>query len=125
MPAHYCSPFPLQINTLVVSTAQITLADTTPPTVTLSGLAEVRVPQFGIYTDEGATAKDDLDGELPLWKIISQGLPINTSKATTEDAPNQVCVGGGGRNCGCCDSNRVCVYIMNGAPNSSLKHPTL
>ena len=39
-------------------------ADTTPPTITLSGDAEMRVEQGTEFTDPGASANDDNDGEV-------------------------------------------------------------
>ena len=39
-------------------------ADTTPPTITLSGDAEMRVEQGTDFTDPGATANDDTDGDV-------------------------------------------------------------
>ena len=44
-------------------------ADTTPPTITLSGEAEMRVEQGTEFTDPGASANDDTDGEVTvsLW----------------------------------------------------------
>jgi surface protein len=39
-------------------------ADTTPPLITLIGSASVSVIQGGNYVDEGATAVDDVDGDL-------------------------------------------------------------
>ena len=39
-------------------------ADTTPPTITLSGDAEMRVEQGTEFTDPGASANDDTDGEV-------------------------------------------------------------
>ena len=38
--------------------------DTTPPVITLIGSANVSVTQGDNYTDEGATATDDVDGDL-------------------------------------------------------------
>ena len=39
-------------------------ADTTPPTITLSGDADLRVEQGTEFTDPGASANDDTDGEV-------------------------------------------------------------
>ena len=39
-------------------------ADTTPPTITLSGDAEMRVEQGTEFTDPGASANDDTDGQV-------------------------------------------------------------
>ncbi|MEL0007931.1 MAG: immunoglobulin-like domain-containing protein, partial [Luminiphilus sp.] len=42
------------------------IADTTPPTITLSGDAEMRVEQGTEFTDPGASANDDTDGDVPV-----------------------------------------------------------
>ena len=44
--------------------APLPVADTTPPTITISGDAEMRVEQGTEFTDPGATARDDTDGEV-------------------------------------------------------------
>lgn len=38
--------------------------DTTPPIITLSGQSSVEVNRDSTYTDEGATASDDIDGDI-------------------------------------------------------------
>jgi len=40
------------------------LSDTTPPVITLNGLVELNITQGESYTDAGATAWDDRDGDL-------------------------------------------------------------
>ena len=49
---------------VVVEPAPPTPADTTPPTITLSGEAEMRVEQGSEFTDPGASANDETDGEV-------------------------------------------------------------
>ncbi|MCX5769381.1 MAG: DUF5011 domain-containing protein, partial [Candidatus Hydrogenedentes bacterium] len=59
-------------------TRTVHVVDTTKPVITLVGEAEVTVEVHGSYTDEGATAEDNLDGDITA-NIITGGLPINTS----------------------------------------------
>ncbi|WP_168119863.1 LamG-like jellyroll fold domain-containing protein [Paenibacillus sp. HB172176] len=42
----------------------VAAADTTPPVITLNGQAEVTIPLNGEYTDAGATAIDDREGDI-------------------------------------------------------------
>lgn len=77
-----------QVNTLVIYAGRINYTDTTPPVITRVGDANVRVPLYGTYEDLGATARDDLDTDIPRWKIITRGLPINTSVLTPAGQPN-------------------------------------
>ena len=46
--------------------------DLSPPVISLVGAAEVTVQLFGEYFDAGATARDDLDGDMPVWKMITE-----------------------------------------------------
>ena len=57
-------------------------ADTTPPVVTLSGDASMHVLSGTTFSDPGATAIDDVDGDITS-NIVVTGLPImNTPSAT-------------------------------------------
>lgn len=51
--------------------------DVTPPVITLTGDATVTVECGDTYTDAGATATDDFDGDIT-GNIVTTGLPINT-----------------------------------------------
>jgi uncharacterized protein YgiM (DUF1202 family) len=53
------------------------VADTTPPVVHILGSNPVTVTYGAPYTDAGATAADDVDGDLTA-SIITSGLPIDT-----------------------------------------------
>lgn len=77
----------VQTNTLVIYAGRINYTDTTPPVLTMIGDATTRVAQYSKYVDLGATARDDLDGDIPRFKIIVQGLPIDTSKPTPAGKP--------------------------------------
>lgn len=48
--------------------------DTTPPVLTLNGELFVQLDQNGVYTEEGATASDDTDGDITDRIVISNGL---------------------------------------------------
>ncbi|NCG07474.1 MAG: DUF5011 domain-containing protein [Gammaproteobacteria bacterium] len=56
-------------------------ADTTPPTITLSGEAEMRVEQGTEFTDPGATANDDTDGDVTV--TVSGTVDIATAGVYT------------------------------------------
>ncbi len=53
-------------------------SDTIPPIITLSGNDPETVEAGTIYDDDGATAFDDIDGDITASVLIG-GLPINTS----------------------------------------------
>ncbi|MFA5838928.1 MAG: immunoglobulin-like domain-containing protein, partial [Candidatus Paceibacterota bacterium] len=50
----------------------------TRPVITLTGSAVVTLTQGAVYTDQGATAQDNEDGNITA-NIVATGLPINTS----------------------------------------------
>ena len=52
--------------------------DITPPVITLTGLSSVTVEAGSVYTDAGATAQDNIDGDLNS-SIVTGGLPVNTN----------------------------------------------
>ncbi|QTA78556.1 immunoglobulin-like fold-containing and DUF5011 [Desulfonema limicola] len=56
--------------------------DTTPPVITLTGDAEVKVCLNTAYEDAGATANDNVDGDITA-NIVKTGLPIDTAAAGT------------------------------------------
>lgn len=51
--------------------------DTTPPVITLVGTATVNVVLQTTYIDQGATATDDVDGDLTSSIVVNN--PVNTS----------------------------------------------
>ena len=55
--------------------------DTTPPTITLLGDADLTIPVGGTFTDPGATASDNVDGDITN-KIVATGT-VNTSTVGT------------------------------------------
>jgi hypothetical protein len=56
-----------------------TTADTIPPVITRVGLKKVNVPLNGTYTDEGATATDNTEGDIT-GNIVTVN-PVNTAVA--------------------------------------------
>lgn len=62
----------------VVRTVRV--VDTTAPVVTLNGSASVSINVGSTYSDAGATAVDNYDGNLTS-SIVTTGLPIDTTKA--------------------------------------------
>ncbi|MBI5004832.1 MAG: DUF5011 domain-containing protein, partial [Candidatus Lloydbacteria bacterium] len=66
--------------TVVVGTGTPVL-DSTPPVITLSGLSIVTLAQNDTYTDAGATALDDTDGDLTANIIVNN--PVNTQATST------------------------------------------
>ncbi|MCX6731473.1 MAG: DUF5011 domain-containing protein, partial [Candidatus Parcubacteria bacterium] len=54
------------------------LPDTTAPVITLLGITPMTIEGGSIYTDAGATALDNVDGNVTLL-IAVVGLPVNTS----------------------------------------------
>ncbi|MFA5109699.1 MAG: immunoglobulin-like domain-containing protein, partial [Patescibacteria group bacterium] len=63
--------------TLPSFTIITTTPDTTPPTITLSGPNPTSIYQYHTYTDPGATASDNVDGDLT--SSITTVNPVNTS----------------------------------------------
>jgi hypothetical protein len=57
------------------------MADTVPPEITLVGAATVTVPLGVIYTDAGATATDNVDGDITDRIVVDN--PVDTSTAGT------------------------------------------
>src|SRR5512145_2799647 len=53
-------------------------ADTTPPVIAVLGSNPATVDVGAVYTDAGATAADDVDGNIS-HRITTTGLPVNTS----------------------------------------------
>ncbi len=50
--------------TQVTRTVNVTLLDITPPVITLLGVTPVTIAQGSVYTDAGATALDNVDGNI-------------------------------------------------------------
>lgn len=63
-------------------TVNVGAVDTTPPVITLNGPNPATVSVGTVYSDQGATATDDADGNLT-GSIVATGLPVDTSKAGT------------------------------------------
>ena len=55
--------------------ATITL-DTTAPVLTLIGSSSLNILQGDVYADDGATASDNLDGDISA-RIVTTGLPVD------------------------------------------------
>lgn len=67
-----------QGNNAIEKTRTVTVVDVSVPVITLIGAGSVDVPVFSTYTDAGATATDDVDGNLTS-SIIVGGDTVNTS----------------------------------------------
>merc|ERR1719506_1955185 len=67
-------------NKAVQEQRQVTIEDTTCPTITLEGNAFIYVEAGFTYVDEGATATDDLDGDITAL-ITTDGDQVNTANA--------------------------------------------
>ena len=63
---------PTSTTTTTTSGASPTSTDTTAPVVTLNGSAAMELVQSGTFTDPGATATDDTDGDLTA-KVVETG----------------------------------------------------
>ena len=64
-------------NTAEQKTRTVHVEDNTKPVITLSGADVINIAQDAIYTDAGATALDNFDGDLTS-SIVSGGI-VNTS----------------------------------------------
>jgi hypothetical protein len=67
-------------NTATVNRTVTVLADTTPPVITLLGDDPQVIAQNGAYTELGATATDDVDGDLSL-NIVIDSSAVDTATA--------------------------------------------
>lgn len=67
-------------NTATQVVRSVRVVDTQKPSVTLVGESTVKVQVGKAYQDQGATARDNYDGDLTS-KIETTGLPVDTSKA--------------------------------------------
>ncbi|MCP4001588.1 MAG: DUF5011 domain-containing protein, partial [Gammaproteobacteria bacterium] len=65
-------------NAAVQVTRTVNVTDTEIPVITLSGSTPVNVDVGTAYNDAGATASDNVDGNITA-SIVTGGLPINTS----------------------------------------------
>ena len=63
-------------------------ADTTPPEITLIGAASVTVAEGDTYADEGATATDDVDGDITSQIVTVD--PVDTSTPGTYEVTYNV-----------------------------------
>ena len=63
-------------------TRTVTVQDTTAPTITLNGSATMNVIVSGTYTEPGALASDDCEGDLSVGIVIA-GDTVNTSALGT------------------------------------------
>ena len=70
-----------QVTRTVNVVAPPPIIDTTPPAITLLGSNPVTVQQGSVYTDAGATATDNIDGNITS-KIVTVN-PVNTDVAGT------------------------------------------
>ncbi|WP_156498293.1 immunoglobulin-like domain-containing protein, partial [Oleiphilus sp. HI0079] len=66
-------------NDAVTVVRTVIVEDTTPPSLSLSGLATVNHEQGTPYVDPGATASDNLDGNLTSNIVVSN--PVNSGLA--------------------------------------------
>ena len=71
------SLFALEVTRTVIVQSAPPLPNTRP-VITLTGSASVTLTQGSSYTDQGATAQDNEDGNITA-NIVTTGLPINTS----------------------------------------------
>ena len=72
----------------------VATADVTVPVITISGSNPVNIVSGLVYTDAGATATDDVDGDITL-NIITTGLPVDTSATGTQSIVYTVTDGAG------------------------------
>ena len=61
-----------------ILTRTVTVQDTTPPELFLEGSTIVAITRNSTYTDLGATATDECEGDLS-QNILTEGLPIDTA----------------------------------------------
>ena len=65
------------INSAVQVTRNVIVEDNTAPIVVLAGDASVELELGSVYTDEGATAKDNLDGDVTENVLIKSGVDLS------------------------------------------------
>jgi len=63
------------------TTTSTTSADTTPPVISITGSASITLTEGDTYTDQGATATDDVSGDLTSSIVTTN--PVNTSTPGT------------------------------------------
>ena len=68
-------------NTALVTREIVVSNDTTPPTISLTGAAEINVALGGDFDDPGATADDNQDGDISAFLVVNG--EVDTSKAGT------------------------------------------
>jgi len=96
-----------------ISNPVTVIEDTTAPLITITGDNPAFVDQFETYTDAGATATDDLDGDLTS-SISTTGLPVDTD--TPGDVTVNYSVADGSGNVGSAD--RIVTVVANQAPTA-------
>lgn len=69
-------------NAAITVTRDVIIADTTPPIITLTGNSTINVEQGTSFTDAGATAVDDVDGNID-GSIVISGDSVNVNIAGT------------------------------------------
>ena len=87
--------------------------DTEAPVITVLGSDPALVDQFELYTDAGATATDNLDGDLTS-SISTTGLPVDTN--TPGDVTVNYSATDGSGNVG--SANRTVTVLANQAPTA-------
>ena len=60
------------------ATRTVSVVDTTAPVITLLGSSQVNVEVGSIYTDAGATATDNYDGDLTSQLVVVNNVDVNT-----------------------------------------------
>ncbi|MBS2021095.1 MAG: DUF5011 domain-containing protein [Deltaproteobacteria bacterium] len=65
------------------ATQHVVISDTTPPTITLVGAAELSLVQGGTFVDPGATASDLVDGDLTSHIVVTGAVDVNTAGTYT------------------------------------------
>jgi len=66
----------------VTRTVNVIVADAIPPVIKLLGRSPVNVTQGTVYVDAGATALDNVDGNITA-NIVTRGLPLSTAAVRT------------------------------------------
>ena len=64
-------------------TRTVTVADTTPPVITLTGDATMSVEEGSSYSDVGASATDNVDGDLTSKIVVTGAVDISTAGTYT------------------------------------------
>jgi len=76
------------------TTPEVVVADTSAPVITITGNSTENVTQDTVYTDQGATADDDVDGDITASIVVVNNVDTSTSGTytvtynVTDDAGN-------------------------------------